>query len=57
MLILPYKGEQDERALRNINMKINCHLPDNKKVQVIYTGTKLGSKFNITSLNAKVTIL
>ena len=31
MLILPYNGEQGERALRNINREIKRHLPDNKK--------------------------
>ena len=28
-------------------MEINRHLAENEKAQVIYTGTKLGSKFNI----------
>ena len=47
MLILPYKGEQGDRPPRNINREINHQLPENKEVQIIYAGTKLGSKTNI----------
>ena len=35
MLILPYKKEQGERALRNINRNEHRHLPEIKKAQVI----------------------
>ena len=47
MLVLPYEGRQGECALLNIQMEVNLHLAENKKVQVIWTVTKLGSKFNI----------
>ena len=32
-LILPYKGEQGERAQKNISREINRHLPENKKAK------------------------
>ena len=32
-LILPCKGEQGERAQKNINREINRHLPENKKAK------------------------
>lgn len=53
MLILPYKKEQGERALRNINRNVNRHLPEVKKAQVIQAVTKLGSKFNIKDVTKK----
>lgn len=44
MLILPYKGGP---CPKNINGEINRHLPKNIKVQIIYSGTKLGKETNI----------
>lgn len=53
MLILHYQGKQDDRALTNINREIDRHSPENKKVQVSYTGTKLGSKINAKDVTKK----
>ena len=52
LLILPYRGKQGDRALRNINREINyfaeiSYFAENKKSQVICVATKLGSTFNI----------
>ena len=52
-LILPYKGKKDNRTLRNISRELNRHLPENKKTQVIYTCTKLRSKFNIKDITKR----
>ena len=53
MLILPYKGRDGDRAPKNINKEINKCLPENKKAQIVYTGTKLSSKFSIKDKTKK----
>ena len=55
MLIVLYNGKQGEHVLKNVNMEINRHLPENKKDQLIYTGIKFGSKFNIKDTTEKNT--
>ena len=50
LLIFLYRGKQGDRALRNFNREINCHLFENKKAQVICTVTKLASKLYIKSI-------
>lgn len=50
MLILPYQRKQGNCGLRK---PINSNLPEKKKAQIIYTGTKLGNKFNIKDVNKK----
>ena len=41
----------------NINREKKHHLPEIKKAQVIYTGIKLGSEFNIKDVTKKNTII
>ena len=45
ILVLPYKGRQGEHTLKHIKRKINKALPENKNMQLVYTGTNLGTKF------------
>ena len=47
LLVLPYKGIQGERTLEHIKRKINKVLPENKNKQLVYTGTKFETKFNL----------
>jgi len=46
-LCLPYKGQEGDKLLKSVNKTINETLPDNKKSRLIFTSTKLSSKFNI----------
>ena len=46
MLVLPYKSIQGEHTLKNIKCKIHKVLPENKSIQLVYTGTRLGTKFH-----------
>ena len=53
MLTLPYKRKQGDRVLRNVHREIKCHLTEMRKVQVIYTVAKFGTKFNIEYVTKK----
>ena len=47
MLVHPHKGIQGENMLKHIKREINKVLPEDKSIQLVYTGTKLGKKFNV----------
>ena len=53
MLVLPYKGIQGEHTLKHIKREINKVLPEDKNMQLVYAGTKLGIKFNIKDKTKK----
>ena len=53
MLVLLYKGIQGEHTLKHIKREIKKVLPEEKNMQLVYTGTKLGTKFNVTSKTKK----
>ena len=52
MLVLPYKEIQGENTLKHIKREINKVLQD-KNMQIIYTGTMLGTKFNVKDKTKK----
>ena len=43
MLALPHKGIQGEHTLKHIKGDINKVLPEDKSMQRVYTGIKLGT--------------
>ena len=45
MLVLPYKSIQGEHTLKISNVKSSV-LPEDKSIQLVYTGTRLGTKFH-----------
>ena len=53
MLVLLCKGIQGEHTLKNNKRKINKVLPENKNMELVYTGTKLGTKFNVKGKTKK----
>ena len=53
MLDLLYKGIQGEHTLKNIEREISKVLPQDKNMQLFYTGTKLGTKFNVKDKTKK----
>ena len=52
-LILPYKGKKGEYTLRNVKCHITKLLPEQEEVALVFTGTKLGAKFNIKDKTSK----
>ena len=46
-LILPYKAKKGEHTLKNVKRHITKLLPEQEGVALVFTGTKLGTKFNI----------
>ena len=50
---IPKKKKKKEQALRNTNKDINRVFPEDHKSQIVYTETKLGSKFNYKYLTKK----
>ena len=46
-ITLPYKGQQDEKVLQSFKTTLRRSLPNTIKTKVVYTGTKLGSNFQI----------
>ena len=44
--ILPFKGKKGENTLRNVKRHITKLLPEQEEVTLVFTGTKLGPKFN-----------
>ena len=53
MLVLPYKGIQSENTLKHIKIEINKVLQEHKNMQIVYQGTKLGTKFNVKDKTKK----
>ena len=49
-LILPYAGPKDNNIIKSMNNNIQQILPNNGKTRITYTGTKLGTKFQIIDL-------
>ena len=55
LLILPYQGQQGEAIIKSLKNTINRYTPQEEKLKMIYTGTKLRSNFNIKdNLNLKM---
>ena len=52
-LILPYKGKKGEHTLKNVKRHITKLLPEQERVALVFTGTKLGTKFNIKGKTSK----
>ena len=46
-LILPHKGKAGETRLYSLRNTLKSVIPANNTCRIIYTGTKLASKFNI----------
>ena len=46
-IILPYKGKEGERIVRQFRRALDRALPANMKPQIVYTGKKVGSYFRI----------
>ena len=46
-IILPYKGKKGEHTLRNVKRYITKLLPEQEEAALVFTGTKLGTKFKI----------
>ena len=47
LLMLAYKGEVGEATLKSLRNTLKSVIPANNTCKIIYTGTKLASKFNI----------
>ena len=47
LLMLPYKGKVGETTLKSLRNTLKSVIPANNTCKIIYTGTKLASKFNI----------
>ena len=47
LLMLPYKGKVGETTLKSLQNTLKSVIPANNTCKMIYTGTKLASKFNI----------
>ena len=47
MFVLPYEGIQREHTLKYIKRATNKVLPENRNMQLVYSRTKLGTKFNV----------
>ena len=46
-LLLPYLDERETSIMKTSSKELRRILPENIKMEVIYTGTKLGSQFSI----------
>ena len=46
-ITLPHKGQQGEKVLKSFKTTLHRSLPNNIEAKVVYTGTKLGSNFQI----------
>ena len=46
VVTLPYKGQQDEKV-KSFKTALHKSLPNNIETKAVYTGTKLGSNFQI----------
>ena len=47
LLTLPYKGKVGQTRLKSLRNTLKSVIPANNTCKIIYTGTKLASKFNI----------
>ena len=47
LLILPYQGQQGDTIVKSLKNTLKRYTQQDEKLKVIYTGTKLGSFFNI----------
>ena len=47
LLMLPYKGKVGKTTLKSLRNTLKSVIPVNNTCKIIYTGTKLASKFNI----------
>ena len=47
MFVLPYKGIQDEDTLKHSKHEISKVLPEDKNMELVYTGTELGTNVNV----------
>ena len=45
--MLPYKGKVGETTLKSLRNALKSAIPANNTCKIIYTGTKLASKFNM----------
>ena len=45
--MLPCKGKVGETTLKSLRNTLKSVIPANKTCKIIYTGTKLASKFNV----------
>ena len=52
-VILPFKGNIGGNTLRNVKRHITKLLPEQEEVALVFTGTKLGTKFNIKDKTSK----
>ena len=46
-LILPYAGEKGYSIARSLEKQLKRSLPNNVKSNIVFTGTKLSSNFNV----------
>ena len=46
-IVIPYKGKEGERIVRQFRRALDRALPANVKPQIVYTGKKVGSYFRI----------
>lgn len=53
MLILRYKGKQGKHTLKTIRLKTTKNLPEDNYMKLLYTGTRLGAKFNVKDKKKK----
>ena len=52
-IILLYKGKKGEHTLKNVKRHITKLLPEQEEVALVFTGKKLGTKFNIKDKTSK----
>ena len=52
-LILPYKGKKGEHTLKNVKRHTTKLLSEQEGVALVFTGKKLGTKFNIKNETSK----
>ena len=57
LLMLPYKGKVGETRLKSFRNTLKSVIPANNTCEIIHTGTKLVSKFNIKDEISKKTNL
>ena len=53
LLTLPYMGKRGDKTFRNTIKEVNKILPNKHKATLVYTGTKLGSNFNIKDITKR----
>ena len=45
LLVLPYAGSKGEKLVKSMKSSLRCVVPENVRTRVIYSGTRLSSKF------------